>query len=403
MSFWSGKRVLVTGSAGFLGSWTVRTLRESGALVVGYVRDLNAYGNSLADDLAKPTIVVHGRLEDRETLRRAVNEHEVDTVIHLAAQPIVGTALRDPVGTFEANIRGTWNLLDACRLYGKVERILVASSDKSYGSSDVLPYTEDMPLVGRAPYDVSKSCTDLLARSYFETYGLPICITRAGNFFGGGDLNFNRLVPGTIRWALRGERPVLRSDGTMIRDYIYVRDVVAGYLAIGEAMHEPGVAGEAFNLSNETPLSTMAFTHEILRACRRPDLEPLVLGEARSEIDAQHLSAAKVRRIVGWSPRWSMADALAETVAWYRNYMGRIGEIEREAPPHDGLRQRDPQRLPAPGSRTAGPGRGPVGDRRPAPQRRESPADRRLVAAVEHGGRPGGNRRLAPELHRPDR
>lgn len=326
-SFWSGKRVLVTGSAGFLGSWTVRTLRESGALVVGYVRDLNAYGNSLADDLAKPNFVVHGRLEDPDNLRRAVNEYEVDTVFHLAAQPIVGTALRDPVGTFEANIRGTWNLLDACRVYGKVERILVASSDKSYGSSDVLPYTEDMQLIGRAPYDVSKSCTDLLARSYFETYNLPICITRAGNFFGGGDLNFNRLVPGTIRWALRGERPVLRSDGTMVRDYIYVRDVVAGYLAIGEAMHRPGVAGEAFNLSNETPLSTMAFTTEILRACRRPDLEPVVLAEARSEIDAQHLSAEKVRRIVGWTARWSTADALAETVAWYRDYIGRIGEI----------------------------------------------------------------------------
>lgn len=325
-AFWSGKRVLVTGSSGFLGSWTVRTLREAGATVLGYVRDHNAYGNSLGKDEAAPNFVVHGKLEDLETLRRAVNEYEVDTVIHLAAQPIVGVALRDPVGTFEANIRGTWNLLEACRLYGKVERVLVASSDKSYGHSDVLPYTEDMPLIGRAPYDVSKSCTDLLARCYFETYDLPVCVTRAGNFYGGGDLNFNRLVPGTVRWALRGERPVLRSDGTMVRDYIYVRDVVDGYLAIGEAMHKPGVAGEAFNLSNETPLSVIAFTNEILRAAGRPDLEPIILAEAKSEIDAQHLSSEKVRRVLGWQARYSTQDALKETVGWYRDYVARVGE-----------------------------------------------------------------------------
>lgn len=326
-SFWSGKRILVTGSSGFLGSWMVRALRERGAVVTGYVRDRNAYGNSLFDDLSAPNFAVHGALEDAENLRRAVNEYEVDTVIHLAAQPIVGVALRDPVGTFEANIRGTWNLLDACRLYGKVERVLVASSDKSYGHSDVLPYTETMPLIGRAPYDVSKSCTDLLARSYFETYDLPVCITRAGNFYGGGDLNFNRLVPGTVRWALRGERPVLRSDGSMIRDYIYVRDVVSGYLAIAEAMGQPGVAGEAFNLSNEEPLSVLAFTTEILDACGRKDLEPVILSEARSEIDAQHLSAEKVRRVLGWSAQWKIRDALAETVEWYRTYVRRTGEL----------------------------------------------------------------------------
>jgi CDP-glucose 4,6-dehydratase len=325
--FWSDRRVLVTGSAGFLGSWMVRTLRGSGATVVGLVRDANARGNALGREDARPDFTVYGRLEDLPTLRRAVNEYEIDIVMHLAAQPIVGVAMRDPVGTFEVNVRGTWNLLEACRLYGKAKSVVVASSDKAYGHADELPYVEDMPLVGRAPYDVSKSCADLLARSYFETYGVPVCVTRAGNFYGGGDLNFNRIVPGTIRWALRGENPVLRSDGTMVRDYIYVRDVVAGYMAIAESIDSPGVVGEAFNLSQENPISVIALTRKILTACGRSDLEPIILAEATAEIQEQYLSARKASERFGWTAHWRMDQALSETVQWYQEYLEKAGQI----------------------------------------------------------------------------
>jgi CDP-glucose 4,6-dehydratase len=324
--FWVDKRIFITGSSGFLGSWMVRTLRQRGATVIGLVRDQSADRNSLADDYAVPHFTVYGQIEDLNTLRRAINEYEVDTVIHLAAQPIVNVALRDPVGTFEANLRGTWNVLEACRQYGGTKRVIIASSDKAYGHSKQLPYVEDMPLLGRAPYDVSKSCADLLARSYYETYGLPVCVTRAGNFYGGGDLNFNRIVPGTIRWALAGERPQLRSDGTMVRDYIYVRDVVGGYMAIAEAMERPDVSGEAFNLSHENPISVIDLTRRILTACDRPDLEPLVLAEAKSEIQEQFLSARKARERVGWSAHWSLDDALGETVKWYRDSLARVGQ-----------------------------------------------------------------------------
>lgn len=325
--FWSGKRVFVTGATGFLGSWLVRVLRQRGALVIGLVRDLNSHKNSLAAADAKCNMVVHGQLEDQATLLRSINEYEVDTIFHVAAQPIVSVALQDPVGTFEVNVRGTWNLLDACRQYGKAQRIVVASSDKAYGHPEKLPYDETMALAGRAPYDVSKSCADLLARCYFETYGLPLCVTRAGNFYGGGDLNFSRIVPGTMRWALRGEQPILRSDGTMVRDYIYVRDVVEGYLAIAEAMERSDVRGEAFNLSAERPISVIDLTREILQACGRADLEPVILGQVKAEIQEQCLDATKARERVGWTCRWSLDAALVETAAWYKDYLATFGGL----------------------------------------------------------------------------
>lgn len=320
--FWADKRVLVTGSSGFLGSWTVKELNARGATTIGYVRDLGRHLSRRDDPQTEPHFTVHGALEDYETILRAINEHEADTVLHLGAQPIVGIANRNPRSTFEANIRGTWNVLDACReLGGRVKRIVVASSDKAYGTAPSLPYDETMPLNGRHPYDASKSCTDIIAQTYHHTYGLPVCVTRAGNFYGGRDLNFNRIVPGVARWAINGERPVLRSDGTMIRDYIYVRDVVFAYLALAEAMEDRALHGEAFNFSTEQPMSVVALVQRILAAAGRADLEPIILGEATNEIPEQHLSAAKARRMLGWKPAFTLEAALDETVAWYRSWL----------------------------------------------------------------------------------
>jgi CDP-glucose 4,6-dehydratase len=314
--FWPGKRVFVTGSSGFLGSWVVEELRALGATTIGLVRDRT-------EQAIVPDVVVHGELEDFEVILRAINEHEVDTVLHLAAQPLVGIAVRQPRSTFEANIRGTWHVLDACRELGKqVKRIIVASTDKAYGEAATLPYDETMPLNGRHPYDASKSCTDILAQTYHHTYRLPVCVTRAGNFFGGRDLNFDRIVPGTIRWALRGERPILRSDGSMIRDFVYVRDIIDAYLLLAERMDDPALHGHAFNFSNEQPLSVIAVVERILALMGRADLVPVILGEASNEIPRQFLASGKARAMLGWQPRWSLDEALRETIAWYRGWLG---------------------------------------------------------------------------------
>ena len=322
-AFWAGRRVFITGCSGFLGSWTTKELNALGATTIGLVRDRSRrFGED--DPTIIPDFIVEGALEEYEVVLRAINEHEADTVLHLGAQPIVGTALRNPRSTFEANIRGTWHVLDACRELGKqVKRIVVASSDKAYGEVDRLPYDETMPLNGRHPYDASKSCTDILAQTYHKTYGLPVCITRAGNFFGGRDLNFSRIVPGTVRWALNGERPVLRSDGTMVRDYIYVRDAVRAYLLLAERMDDSALHGHAFNFSAEQPLSVLALVEHILRVAGRPDLTPIVLGEATAEIPMQYLAASKAREMLSWSPGWTTDEALRETVAWYAAWFAK--------------------------------------------------------------------------------
>jgi CDP-glucose 4,6-dehydratase len=319
--FWNGRNVFVTGSGGFLGAWMVKELRAHGAYVVGLTRDQPGGASHPLHPDAQPDFVVQGRLEDYECLLRALNEYEIETVLHLAAQPIVGIAYRNPRSTFEANIRGTWNLLDACREISTVKRIIVASSDKAYGTAERLPYDESMPLLGRHPYDVSKSCADLIAQSYHLTYGLPVSITRAANFYGGGDLNFNRIIPGTIRSVLNGTSPILRSDGTMVRDYIYVRDVVAAYLLLAEAMDDEKFWGQAYNFSLEMQLSVLEFTKKILDVMGRADLRPVILSEAKAEIPVQYLSAARARRELGWVPRFSMEDSLTETVDWYRTYL----------------------------------------------------------------------------------
>jgi len=321
VSFWRDRNVFVSGATGLLGSWLTKALLEADARVVCLVRDWVPNSRFVGEGLLERCQVVRGDLEDLEVVLRALNEYEVDTVFHLGAQTIVGTAARSALSTFESNIRGTWTLLEACRLGpGLLERVIVASSDKAYGAHEVLPYTEDAALQGRFPYDVSKSCADLLALSYFHTYQLPVAVTRCGNLFGGGDLNFNRLVPGTIRFALRGESPIVRSDGQFIRDYFYVRDAVGACLELAERL--PGeFIGEAFNFGNEHPLSVIQVVDMILRLTDRGDLEPTILNEASAEIREQYLDCSKAKQLLGWEPRFALKDGLGETISWYERWL----------------------------------------------------------------------------------
>ncbi len=321
MSNLSERRIFVTGATGIVGSWLVRRLLDEGAYVVALVRDADPQSELFRSGTVRQVSVVSGALEDYTTLERAINEHETDTVFHLAAQTIVGTALRAPLPTFESNIRGTYHVLEACRrLEGLVKAVVVASSDKAYGDSDVLPYTEDMPPLGRHPYDVSKSCTDLIAQSYAHTYNLPVGIARAGNIYGGGDLNWSRIVPGTIRSAVREEHPVLRSDGTFIRDYIFVEDVVEGYLKLAAAVRAGSSIGEAYNLSTESKVTALQMMKAVLQAADAEHLEPVVMNTARAEIKHQYLDATKAREHLGWTANFSLEEGLGRTVRWYREF-----------------------------------------------------------------------------------
>jgi CDP-glucose 4,6-dehydratase len=316
---WQDRPVFVTGATGFLGSWLTRELVDRGADVVALVRD-DVPGSELRRSGTLDRVTqVRGALEDFDTIERALNEFEIETVFHLGAQTIVGIANRNPRSTFEANVKGTWNVLEAARRVPTVKRIVIASSDKAYGDSDALPYDETTPLRGRHPYDVSKSCADLIATAYHATYGSPVAITRCGNLYGGGDLNWNRIVPGTIRSAIRGERPVIRSDGSYVRDYFFVKDAALAYLALAEKMDDRSLHGEAFNFSNETQLSVLEVAREVL-AVMKSKLALDVRNEASGEIRHQYLSAAKARKRLGWSPRWSIRDGLRETADWYRDY-----------------------------------------------------------------------------------
>jgi CDP-glucose 4,6-dehydratase len=324
MSFWDSRNVFVTGATGLLGSWLVEELLDRGANVTCLIRDWVPRSKLVEDELLVRTNIVRGELEDHAVLVRALNEYEIDTVFHLGAQTIVGTSSRSPLSTFEANIRGTWNLLEACKVCSKrVGRVLVASSDKAYGSHDHLPYTEDTPLRGRFPYDVSKSCADLISLAYFHTYHTPVAITRCGNLFGGGDLNFNRLIPGTIRSALRNERPVIRSDGKFIRDYFYVRDAVTAYLRLAEELPDDRFLGQAFNFGTETPLSVIDVVQLILELLGTTSLVPQVLNEASHEILEQYVDCAKARQLLGWRSKYTLEDALVETITWYQKWLCR--------------------------------------------------------------------------------
>ena len=319
---WSDRRVLVTGATGIVGSALTPRLLDTGAYVVVLVRDWDPQSELVRTGDILRTSVVNGRLEEYDAVERAINEHEIDTVFHLGAQPIVTTAFRNPLPTFEANIRGSYNLLEACRVHRSlVSSVVVASSDKAYGDAPTLPYSEDMPVNGRHPYDVSKSCTDLLAMTYAHSYDLPVVVARCGNIYGGGDLNWSRIVPGTIRSLWRGERPIIRSNGLFTRDYIYVQDVADAYLALASRAGDAGVKGEAFNFSPETRVTVLEITRAIQRLFGREDLEPLILDHARAEIKDQYLDSSKARARLGWDPKWSLDAGLTETIAWYRRFL----------------------------------------------------------------------------------
>lgn len=321
--FWQDRPTLVTGGTGLVGGWVVRRLLDLGADVVCLVRDWVPQSMLIGDGLSSRIKLVRGDVRDQPLLERVLGEYEVDTVIHLAAQTIVGIANRNPASTFETNVGGTWSLLEACRRSPMVKQIVMASSDKAYGSHEQLPYGETAPLQGRHPYDVSKSAADLIAQSYAVTYGLPVAITRCGNFYGGGDLNWNRIVPGTIRSVIRGERPIIRSDGTYIRDYFYVEDGAASYLELAEALAgKAELRGESFNFSNENPMTVIEVVDRVL-TLMGSDLKAEIRNEATNEIRAQYLSAQKARRLLAWSPLYTMEEGLTRTIGWYRDFFRR--------------------------------------------------------------------------------
>lgn len=319
MNYWQNKNVFITGCTGLLGSWMVKYLVDKGARVTGLVRDFVPESNLHRSGYFSKINIVRGLLEDIQLLERVLGEYEIDTVFHLGAQTIVGIANRNPISTFESNIRGTYNLLEACRRSPLVKRIVIASSDKAYGDQENLPYTEEAPLQGRHPYDVSKSCVDLIAQAYFKTYKLPVCVTRCGNFFGGGDLNFNRVVPGTIRSVLNNEPPLIRSDGSLVRDYFYIEDAVEAYLLTAEKMDELNIHGQAFNFSNENQIAVLELVRKIIDLMSS-FLEPKILNEASNEIKHQYLSAKKAREILGWQARYTLEEGLIKTINWYKDF-----------------------------------------------------------------------------------
>lgn len=337
------RRVLVTGATGMIGAQLTKALIEGGADAVALVRDYVPHNDLIGCDpragqrtnstALRPTVVA-GELENYRLVERVIAEYEIEVVFHLAAQTLVQIATRSPIGTFKSNIEGTWNVLEACRQNSTVRAVIVASSDKAYGGSDQLPYTEETPLRAEHPYDVSKTCADLIARTYWATYELPVAVTRCGNVFGPGDLNFSRIIPGTIRSVLLDERPVIRSDGTLVRDYFYVADAVLAYLLTGAKLLESpeAIAGEAFNFSTEAPRSVLDVTRVILEVMDRTDLEPVVQNTAKAEIAAQWLSAEKARRVLGWSNRYTLEEGIHHTVPFVRSVvLGREGDAIRVA------------------------------------------------------------------------
>jgi CDP-glucose 4,6-dehydratase len=319
--FWLDRPTFVTGGTGLVGNWLVRRLVEAGAQVVCLVRDWVPQSELVRSRQIEQVTVVRGDIREREVLERALGEYEIDTVIHLAAQTIVTIANRNPISTFETNIAGTWNMLEACRRSPRIRQVVIASSDKAYGDKEVLPYDENTSLRGQHPYDVSKSAADLIAHAYATSYELPVVVTRCGNFYGGGDLNWNRIVPGTIRSAIRGQPPVIRSDGNFVRDYFYVEDGAAAYMLLAEQLAaHPELRGEAFNFSYGNQLTVLELTLRIL-SLMGSDLQPEIRNEASNEIRKQYLNADKARRVLGWLPLFTLEDGLDKTIIWYKDFL----------------------------------------------------------------------------------
>jgi len=320
MNFWQDRRVFVTGGSGLVGGWLVEKLLQQGADVIVLLRDWVPQSKLLSNNNLEKATIVRGDLSDTRCLERILAEYEVESVIHLAAQTIVPIANKNPLSTFESNIAGTWNLLETCRHVKSVASIVVASSDKAYGDVPVLPYKEEMPLQAVYPYDVSKACADMISLSYAESFDLPVAITRCGNFFGGGDLNWNRIIPGTIRSVIRNQAPVIRSDGTLIRDYIYVEDAVNAYMTLTEALaKDKSLKGEAFNFSNETQKTVLELTNNILELLGS-NLKPIVQGNNNGEIKAQYLDSSKAHKMLNWKASFGLDEGLKKTVEWYKEY-----------------------------------------------------------------------------------
>jgi len=331
-SFWQGQKVLVTGATGLVGSWLAKNLLANGAQVTALTRDLSPHSEFVLSGLYKQTQIIRGGLESYETVERAISQSECSIIIHLAAQAIVSIAKRSPLLTFESNIRGTYHLLEAARIHRDyVKAVVFASSDKAYGASPALPYLEDMPLAGEQPYEVSKSCGDLICQSYFKSYELPVAIARCGNIYGGGDLNFSRIIPGTIKSLLLGQRPVIRSDGTFIRDYIYVKDTVSAYLGLAEALYKGQCAGEAFNFSPERPVSVLELVSLIQKKMSNKDIKPIIEDIASGEIHSQYLDSSKAHKKLKWQPKFSLEEGLVETIDWYKKLLSYTGESNKAA------------------------------------------------------------------------
>ncbi len=328
LTFWKDRPVLVTGASGLLGGWLVRRLLNAGARLVCLVRDRTPNPEVVPPDLLRQANLVHGDIRDQVLLEQALNKNQIDTVFHVAAQAIVGVANRTPVPTFETNVQGTWCLLEACRRNPAIRQVIVTSSDKAYGEHPTMPYREDMALAGLHPYEVSKACADRIATSYGKSFGLPVSVTRCGNFFGGGDMNWNRIVPGTIKSIYQAKRPIIRSDGQFIRDYLYADDAAAAHMHLARALAEDrSLAGEAFNFSHEVRMTVVDLVEKITQLMGS-SIIPHILNEASQEIRTQYLSVAKARERLGWKPPHSMEEGLSETVNWYCSYLSSAGGQE---------------------------------------------------------------------------
>ncbi len=320
-NFWQDKNILITGCTGFLGGHLTKILLNQSANIIGLVRDRVPRADLFREGLFNKINIVNGCIEDYQLLERTVNEYEIETIFHLGAQTIVGIAKRNPLSTFKSNIEGTWNVLEASRRNPTVKAIVIASSDKAYGTAKKIPYDESNCLDGEFPYDVSKSCADLIAKSYYKTYNLPVCVTRCGNFYGPGDLNFNRIVPGTIRSVIRNKNPIIRSDGSFIRDYFYIKNGAYAYIHLAEKMFDSKIHGEAFNFSNEQPFSVIEITNMILQLMDREDLKPIIKNEVSKEIPEQWLSSKKAKKILNWKVDFSIEEGLKETITWYKELL----------------------------------------------------------------------------------